>query len=40
LVAAVPLTTVLSAGLALNKSRLGKWEQALGPAGSGEVHHH
>ncbi len=40
LVAAVPLTTVIAAGLALNRDRLGKWEQVLGPEGSGEVHHH
>ena len=40
LVAAVPLTTVLAAGLALNRNRLGKWKQVLGPEGSGEVHHH
>ena len=40
LVAAVPFTTVISAGLALNSDRLGKWEQALGPVGSGEAHHH
>jgi uncharacterized membrane protein len=40
LVAAVPLTTVISAGLALNRDRLGKWEQALGPVGGGEGHHH
>jgi len=40
LVAAVPLTTVISAGLALNSDRLGKWKQALGPVGSGESHYH
>ena len=40
LVAAVPLTTVIAAGLALNRDRLGKWEQALGPVGGGEGHHH
>jgi len=39
LVAAVPLTTVIAAGFALNKDRLEKWEQALGPVGSGESHH-
>ena len=40
LVAAVPLTTVISAGLALYSHRLGKWEQVLGPAGSGTGHPH
>jgi uncharacterized membrane protein len=40
LVAAVPLTTVIAAGLALNSDRLGKWEQVLGPEGSGESHLH
>ena len=40
LIAAVPLTTVIAAGLALYSHRLGKWEQILGPEGSGEVHHH
>ena len=40
LVAAVPLTTIIAAGLALNREKLGAWEQFLGPVGSGEVHHH
>jgi len=40
LVAAVPLTTAISAGLALYSGRLGKWEQVLGPVGSGDGHHH
>jgi uncharacterized membrane protein len=40
LVAAVPLTTVIAAGLALRSEELGKWEQALGPVGSGEGHSH
>ena len=40
LVAAVPLTTAISAGLALYSHRLGEWEQALGPVGSGDGHHH
>jgi uncharacterized membrane protein len=38
LIAAVPLTTVIAAGLALNRERLGKWEQFLGPEGGGHVH--
>ena len=40
LIAAVPLTTVIAAGFALNHDRFGKWEQVLGPVGSGESHHH
>jgi uncharacterized membrane protein len=40
LVAAVPLTTAIAAGIALRSEGLGKWEQALGPVGSGEAHHH
>jgi len=40
LVAAVPLTTVIAAGFALNRQRLGKWEQVFGPKGSGESHSH
>ena len=40
LVAAVPLTTVIAAGLALYRHQLGKWEQLLGPEGSGEGHVH
>jgi uncharacterized membrane protein len=38
LVAAVPLTTAIAAGFALYSHKLGKWEQALGPEGSGHVH--
>jgi uncharacterized membrane protein len=38
LVAAVPLTTAIAAGFALNGHRLGRWEQVLGPEGSGHVH--
>jgi len=40
LVAAVPLTTAIAAGFALNREKLGAWEQVLGPEGSGEGHHH
>lgn len=40
LVAAVPLTTAIAAGFALYRHRLGKWEQALGPEGSGGGHFH
>jgi uncharacterized membrane protein len=40
LVAAVPLTTVIAAGLAINRDRLGKWEQVLGPVGGGVGHVH
>jgi len=40
LVAAVPLTTAIAAGLALRSEELEKWEQALGPVGSGESHSH
>ena len=40
LVAAVPLTTVIAAGLVLRSEKLEKWEQALGPIGGGESHHH
>lgn len=36
LIAAVPITTVISAGLALKGHRLGKWRQVLGPEGSGD----
>ncbi|MFZ5822590.1 MAG: YibE/F family protein, partial [Chloroflexota bacterium] len=35
LIAAVPLTTAVAAGFALNRGRLGAWEQVLGPEGSG-----
>lgn len=38
LVAAVPLTTAVAAGMALYSHRLGKWKQILGPEGSGHVH--
>jgi len=40
LIAAVPLTTVISAGFALNSHRLGAWRQILGPEGSGSGHIH
>ena len=40
LVAAVPLTTAIATGLALNREKLGAWEQVLGPEGSGGGHHH
>jgi uncharacterized membrane protein len=40
LVAAVPLTTAIAAGLVLNSQKLGKWEQVLGPEGSGNGHSH
>ena len=40
LVAAVPLTTLIAAGLVLNSQKLGKWEQVLGPEGSGNGHSH
>jgi len=40
LVAAVPLTTAVAAGLALYSPRLGRWDQVLGPEGSGEGHAH
>ncbi|MBN1450795.1 MAG: YibE/F family protein [Anaerolineales bacterium] len=40
LVAAVPLTTAIAAGFALHSQKLGKWEQVLGPEGSGEGHQH
>jgi len=40
LVAAVPLTTAIAAGIALRSERLEKWEQALGPVGSGGGHVH
>jgi len=40
LIAAVPLTTVIAAGFALNREKLGAWEQVLGPEGSGESHAH
>jgi uncharacterized membrane protein len=40
LVAAVPLTTAIAAGLALRSEELEKWEQVWGPVGSGDGHHH
>ena len=40
LIAAVPLTTAIAAGLALNREKLGAWEQVLGPEGSGGPHLH
>ena len=40
LIAAVPLTTLIAAELALNSQKLGKWEQVLGPEGSGNGHSH
>ena len=40
LIAAVPITTVIAAEFAINSDRLEKWEQVLGPEGSGEGHHH
>jgi len=40
LIAAVPLTTAIAILFALRVESLGKWEQVLGPAGSGEGHVH
>jgi len=40
LIAAVPLTTAIAAGIALRSERLGKWEQVWGPVGSGGGHSH
>jgi len=40
LITAVPLTTVIAIGLASRADSLGKWEQLLGPVGSGESHPH
>jgi uncharacterized membrane protein len=40
LIAAVPLTTVIAILFALRVESLGKWEQVLGSAGSGEGHVH
>jgi uncharacterized membrane protein len=40
LIAAVPLTTVLAAGLAMNGHRLGAWGAVLGSQNGGEGHHH
>jgi uncharacterized membrane protein len=40
LIAAVPLTTVIAILFAQRVESLGRWEQVLGPEGSGEGHHH
>lgn len=40
LIAAVPLTTVIAIFFAQRAESLGKWEQVLGPEGSGEGHFH
>jgi len=40
LIAAVPLTTVVAIFFAKRAESLEKWEQVLGPEGSGEGHHH
>jgi len=40
LIAAVPLTTVIAILFAQRAESLGKWEQVLGPEGSGDGHHH
>ena len=40
LIAAVPLTTVIAIFFAFRAESLGKWEQFLGPEGSGQGHHH
>jgi uncharacterized membrane protein len=40
LIAAVPITTVIAIFFAQRAESLGKWEQVLGPEGSGEGHHH
>lgn len=40
LIAAVPLTTTIAIFLAQRAELLGKWEQVLGPEGSGEGHIH
>ncbi|WKZ40082.1 MAG: YibE/F family protein [Anaerolineales bacterium] len=40
LIAAVPITTTLAIFLAQRAESLEKWEQVLGPVGSGEGHHH
>jgi len=40
LIAAVPLTTAIAIFLAQRAESLGRWEQVLGPKGSGEGHHH
>ena len=40
LIAAVPLTTAIAIFLSQRAESLGRWEQVLGPEGSGEGHHH
>jgi uncharacterized membrane protein len=40
LIAAVPLTTAIAIFFAQRAESLGRWEQVLGPEGSGEGHHH
>ena len=40
LVLAVPLTTAIAILFALRADSLGKWEQFLGPEGSGGAHSH
>lgn len=40
LIAAVPLTTAIAIFLSQRAESLGRWEQVLGPEGSGEAHHH
>lgn len=40
LIAAVPITTTIAIFLARRAEALEKWEQVLGPVGSGEGHHH
>jgi len=40
LIAAVPITTAIAIFFAQRAERLGKWEQVLGPVGSGDGHGH
>jgi uncharacterized membrane protein len=40
LIAAVPITTVIAIFFAQRAEMLGKWEQVLGPEGSGHSHSH
>jgi uncharacterized membrane protein len=40
LVTAVPLTTAIAIGFALRADSLEKWDQILGPEGSGDGHNH
>jgi uncharacterized membrane protein len=40
LIAAVPITTTIAIFIARRAESLEKWEQVLGPVGSGEGHHH